>query len=76
MSAEVVKYRLVGFLSCFYLLMLRGVDLIDIVGWEILYFSHLFIFQPIMYSGDTGVVDLFGRSRIPTLCFHFAFATC
>ena len=37
--------------------------ILDIVGWELfLYFSHLFIIQPII-SGDTGVVDFFGRCQ-------------
>ena len=30
-------------MSCFYILMLRSVDLIDIMGWEICYiFLHLY----------------------------------
>ena len=73
MSTEVGKYRLVGFLSCFYLLMLRDVDLIDIVGWEIFYIPHLFIIQPII-SRDTGAVDFFGRCQNshPMLSLFFA----
>ena len=56
-----------------YNLMLRGVDLIDIVGWEIfLYFSHLYIIRAIMYSGDTGGVDFFWETaKLPPHAFIF-----
>ena len=50
--------------------MLRGVNLIDIVGSEIfLYFSHFYIIRAIMDSEDAGAV-----AKTPTPCFHFILA--
>ena len=75
MSAEVGKYRLVGFLSCFYLLMLRGVDLIDIVGWEIVYIFHVFYLFNQSFLGTRGAVDFFWEMpKFPPHAFTF-FAT-
>ena len=76
MSAEVGKYRLVGFLSCFYLFMLRGVDLIDIVGWEIFYIFHIFLlFNQSCILGTRGQLTFLGDAKILTPRFHFSFAT-
>ena len=71
MSAEVSKHRLVGFLSCFYLLMLRGVDLIDIVGWKIFYILHIFLLLSQSFLGTQGQLTFLEDAKIPTPRFHF-----